>query len=346
MATGTLVSAGTLTTTTASTIGRTGYAIKFNNVTLTGTGVVYLRTRIEANDAVKMKNQDCSFQAVVYHDVGSAKNYTIYINKADSANDFSAVTAIDNSGAISVSSATETQIKFEDVAMGDCSTGVEIEIKVECGAITTKDFEFTEMQLEVGAVITSYEHRQYELELALCQRYVTETANVLSLTTFGQWESPYQDYAISTQTRYYTLSNGDFSPFADTGLIFRDGSNGFLCSSSATVRADVIAGIHLPHGATVTSFKVYWYRDDASASGTCNLYRATNTDGTGAAMAGAPSDATTGNHSVEDTTISNAVIDNVNYNYWVYALLDPNNAEGDVLLRAVVITYTITTLLP
>jgi hypothetical protein len=54
--------------------------------------------------------------------------------------------------------------------MGDCSNGIEIEIKNECGAVTTKNFEQTELQLEKGSVCTAFEFRDIGAEMGKCQR--------------------------------------------------------------------------------------------------------------------------------------------------------------------------------
>jgi hypothetical protein len=59
--------------------------------------------------------------------------------------------------------------------MGDCSTGIEIEIKVECGAITTKNFEFTEMQLEHGSKTSEIEYKRFDAEMGDCQNYLEKS---------------------------------------------------------------------------------------------------------------------------------------------------------------------------
>jgi hypothetical protein len=46
--------------------------------------------------------------------------------------------------------------------MGDCSTGIEIEIKVECGEVTTKNFELTEMQMEMGNKVSEVESQYHK----------------------------------------------------------------------------------------------------------------------------------------------------------------------------------------
>ena len=177
MATGTLVTAGILTQEDAANIGITGFAHKFSEVTITGTGIIYHRTRIQSKDAKRLKNQIASLSCKVYHDAGSAITYTLFVRKADVGDDFSAVTEISNDGGTSVEDATGTQLKFDNISMGDCSNGIEIELKIECGAITTKNFEMTEIQLEKGSLSTDFEQRSFTVEEQLCQRYATPLLN-------------------------------------------------------------------------------------------------------------------------------------------------------------------------
>ena len=58
--------------------------------------------------------------------------------------------------------------------MGDCSFGIEVEIKAECGAVTTKNFQYAEAQIEEGAVFTSFEHVRFNETLSACLRYYEE----------------------------------------------------------------------------------------------------------------------------------------------------------------------------
>jgi len=199
MATGTLVSAGTLTNTATANCGISGYAFKFAAVTLTGAGVLWLRYRMEARDALRFKNQTASFACRVYHDTGIAVNYTVYIRKPTVADNFASVTAISNSAAVSVATATATDLNYIGIAMGDCSNGIEIELKVECGAITLKNYEFTECQFEIGVVATSFEYRPHQMELALCQRYT------YAIVTVALAESIAFGVAASTVLAYPSL---------------------------------------------------------------------------------------------------------------------------------------------
>lgn len=172
---GTAVSAGTINQLTSSLLAATkGYDLQIAGATITGSGVVSLRYRIEAADARNFINAAASFGCRVYHNVGSSVNYTIYVRKANAADNFSSVTDIANSGAISVPTGVATAIKFENInagSLGDVSTGIEIEIQIACGAITTKNFNFAEFVFNKGSKAAPYQSRSYEHELHACQRY-------------------------------------------------------------------------------------------------------------------------------------------------------------------------------
>ena len=146
-----------------------------------------------------------------------------------------------------------------------------------------------------------------------------------------------------TGTRYYAFSPADLTPTDDSPdwLIWL-----YKAQSNDDINfREMVGGVHLPHGAVVTSFKVYWFRDDALAEGEAALYRLTWTEGS-TTMATANSDAATGHHSVEDATINNATIDNANYTYAIKVKCSPNNSKDDVKFCGAVITYTVTSPLP
>lgn len=174
---GTACTAGSLTFGTGGVsvgIPWAGHFIVFNGMTITGTGQVKLAYRMRAKDARELISQTVSFSAQVYHDVGSAINYTVYVRHADNGadDDFSVVDSIGSSGAQSVASGTWTEIKYENITMpNDCHYGVEIMILAACGAVTAKDFRFTNLQLEFGAFAGPFLHKNYDQQLRDCQVY-------------------------------------------------------------------------------------------------------------------------------------------------------------------------------
>lgn len=175
---GTAVSAGTQAQISNSIIGTTGYALKIAGATITGSGTIKQKYIIESADAKKYKNKVASFGMLQLQDTGGSLNYTIQVNKADVADVFTAVTQIAISGSLAVPSAIGTRIILENVSMGDCSNGIEIVVTIPCGAITTKNFETTEWQMNVGAVALPFVCGSRAEELAKILRYYETSASI------------------------------------------------------------------------------------------------------------------------------------------------------------------------
>lgn len=173
-ASGGTISAGMLTQDTAAPVGRTGLAVKYASCTLAGAGVISWRYRMESADAIKLKNQMTIFQLKVQHDNGSALNYTAILRKPTVADNFSTTTTIATSSPVSVASGQPMQLLpwLSGINVGDCSSGLEIEIQIACGAITTKNFWFTEWQLEEGVTPTPFEFKKKGDDLKDVQRYL------------------------------------------------------------------------------------------------------------------------------------------------------------------------------
>lgn len=172
-ATGTAVSAGTITQQTGSAAGTTGKAVHISGATITGTGIVYLRYRMEAKDAILFKNLAASFAAQVWQDTGGSLTYTVNINKPTVADNFAATTNI-ASTTQSIPTSTATRLLFQNINsgnLGDVSNGIEIEIQIACGAVTTKNFHFTEFVFCKGARAISYQPKPYLLEYNSSRRY-------------------------------------------------------------------------------------------------------------------------------------------------------------------------------
>lgn len=146
-------------------------------------------------------------------------------------------------------------------------------------------------------------------------------------------------------TRYYSVHPADF--VKDVLSAFEpELSEIDTKSGSDTGVTRILACIHLPHGAVITGFKVFWYRNDAVASATARLKRLEMSNSTLLEMAAADSNSSAGPHSVEDTTIDYDTVNNIDYAYFVKVELDPNDSKEDVRIRGIVITYTVDSPLP
>ncbi len=169
-ASGGAISAGTLVQDTSAPVGRTGKAVRFQGCTLTGAGQLSWRYRMESGDAVNLKNQTATFQIKVQHNVGSAINYTVIVRKPTAADNYASTVVIGTSAATSVASGNSQTLAFTQ-ALGDCSNGLEIEVQAACGAVTSKDFWWTEWGLEEGTSASTIEFRPIAIEQMTCQRY-------------------------------------------------------------------------------------------------------------------------------------------------------------------------------
>ncbi len=179
------VSAGTIKRFTgAYTLTTTGLACMVENATLTGSGAVLFRHRIESKDARHFYDKGAYFSARTYHDIGSTQDYIITVNKADAEDDFSSVTEIE-SATVTVANNTNDDIALSVADMGDCRNGIEIEIKVDCGAITTKDIFLGQLQFSIGAFQQALEFRPAALEEKLVHRFVQPAAIVAAVANSG-----------------------------------------------------------------------------------------------------------------------------------------------------------------
>jgi hypothetical protein len=171
---GGVVSAGIIRAGLAG-VGQLGTSLLLAGVTLTGAGAVFSRHRIEAANARELKDKTASLSVLVLHDVGAAVNYTLTLRKANAADNFTAVTHIAASAAISVPSGVPTRLRLEAVAMGDCANGIEIEVTASCGAVTGRNFHFTEWQLEQGTKATRFAVEPIVATLQAVDRYLVKS---------------------------------------------------------------------------------------------------------------------------------------------------------------------------
>lgn len=157
------VSAGILTQ-GESTDYTSGHYCHFSGVTTTGSANVVTQFRVSSEDAARFVDQPASFKCKVYQDTGGALTYTITLKKANSKDDFSALTTIATSSGDSVSDVTNTAITYSTADMGDCSNGVVVEVSVPANSVTTKNFRITESQLEPSATSTAFAELPFRVE--------------------------------------------------------------------------------------------------------------------------------------------------------------------------------------
>lgn len=179
------VSAGMIKhVTSAFTLSETGHVTFVENATLTGSGAILFRRRIEAKDAWKFYNGAAHYSARVYHDHGANVDFIITVRKAGAADDFSSTVQI-ATGTVSVANDSNSDIDLAIADMGDCRNGIEIEVKVDCGAITSKDTYIGQEQLSIGTAKRPFIARPLALEEKLVSRYLRPIGGILGVANSG-----------------------------------------------------------------------------------------------------------------------------------------------------------------
>ena len=137
------------------------------------------------------------------------------------------------------------------------------------------------------------------------------------------------------QTGYVSVAAAGCQPSDDGYTYINSGYNLYPDDSSSYW---FVCPVQLPHGATVTRFTFYW-RDSSSSTfeGECELRRSNFTSSLMAKLS------TNGSAGVDDsdttTTITNPVVDNAAYAYWLQLYFPDANVD----FYYAVIEYTYTT---
>jgi len=113
---------------------------------------------------------------------------------------------------------------------------------------------------------------------------------------------------------------------------------GYLKNRTVTTIQHFYAPVILPHGVTVTKLTLFGYRDDALSEFMAVLER-TDRETNSNSLATVIADWTDGLNSKYDNSISNATIDNANYNYTLTLAINPNDDVGDVYFTGALIEF-------
>ncbi len=220
------VTAGTIKRVTSSfTLSESGHATFVENATLTGAGAILFRRRIETKDAWKFYNAAAYYSARVYHDHGANVDFIITVRKADALDDFTTTTQI-ATGTISVANDSNSDIDLAIADMGDCRNGIEIEVKVDCGAITTKDTYLGQEQLSIGTAKRPFMVRPVSLEEKLVSRYLRPVTGLVAVANSASNMQVVFNHPNMRAAPSYEL---------DAALAFTDGYTADFTQSAANI---------------------------------------------------------------------------------------------------------------
>ncbi len=234
------VTGGTISHDAQALVGTSGYACSVLACTLTGTGAIQWRYRLESRDVQRYINiaaiiADCK----VYQDTGAPVNYTIALNTPTAQDNFASVTNIATSGNIAVPSATPTPISFS-TAPGNCTNGLEVVITASPGTIANKNLRLTELQVRKGSVVNTFQQSGMAETINKCRRYYLQ---------FGDGASGW--YANSSQVTGIPVSFGTMMRTTPTCSIISGGNvtyryaanNSVTCANMGSSGFDASGGM-------------------------------------------------------------------------------------------------------
>jgi hypothetical protein len=170
-ASGGAVTAGAITQSVAVAGMSTQYALAVAGVTLTGSGQISIRQRIESKRARDLVNDTASFSCAVRHGNAAAVPVVVVIRKANAVDSFGGTTVINTSAPQNAAVGGITTIAVENVAMGNCGNGIEVEVQLQMGACTGSFVQFADAQLVQGSTAPAFVPTPFDDALRAVQRY-------------------------------------------------------------------------------------------------------------------------------------------------------------------------------
>lgn len=152
----------------------------------------------------------------------------------------------------------------------------------------------------------------------------------------------------SPKTDYYVISALDLNT---EGIYHRQGIAGgvYITDGTAGVQGNFYAGVHLPQGATINTIDAYVVDNDGTAGRDIDYVQLWRNDGAvgtgyGNSLNMGQTNGTTVTSSVitklTTSTITSPLVDNVNYSY--YVRVGSRQADSNLMIFKIVITYTVT----
>ena len=169
----------------------------------------------------------------------------------------------------------------------------------------------------------------------------TKAARAAAITTHTAistaHHTKYTDAEARAAFSAISVSPNIFKPSSD--LQGYDSGEGYLKCRGALDITYFLGGLFLPNGATLTKFYLYGYRDDAAASMALYLRRH-DWSGNVGVIGEITANWTDGYGGLVDDSLTNAVVNNSSYTYYIMLVLNPNDSVNDVSFKGAVIEFT------
>lgn len=162
--------------TTAAAATRSGFYFGAINCSWTS-ATMKVQTRLPAEVTRPLNGRSITISGSLTHTIGSTRSCRVVVQKANTADDFSAVTTLGTSSPFSAASGVTTPFSYT-LALGasDATNGLLISIEdTAASTASTKTFAVSDFQVEEGIIATPFEVRPAGIELGLSRRYYFRT---------------------------------------------------------------------------------------------------------------------------------------------------------------------------
>ncbi len=195
--------------------------------------------RIESLNSYDLAGQTVTLSAFIANSLLTSVTWTAYYaNTTDAFGTLASPTRTQIATGTFTVTSTLTQYSAQIAIPLAATTGIEIVFTV--GAQISGTWQLDRVQLEVGSFATGFEYRQYQQELALCQRYYLNSVNGVSLVcNAGTYQSA--QFPVSMRLAPAVTAT------ATAGTFTVGGTNvlGFFGSNATTSNTVYVATIEL-----------------------------------------------------------------------------------------------------
>ena len=182
-------SGGQTSTVTQSSDAPTGFTY---SMSIAANSAAYgtFEQRIESVNCVDLVGQSVTISFYAKATTGGASGIVIALSYANSVDNFSSTTSIGTSTTSALTSTwTRYTATFNSLPSG-AANGLRFFVYNNAGGSSAITYLVTGVQLEKGSVATAFEYRNYQQELAMCQRYYQGTASTLAINS-NQYQTIY-----------------------------------------------------------------------------------------------------------------------------------------------------------
>ena len=151
----------------------TGYP-DFYLIGASGNTSIGLSQRIEAANCTNLPGNKVTISFRLYGNSAAGSEgveVTPYLYAAGSTDNFSAPTFVEAFPAVNVIDGIKSVVATSAVLPASVAKGLQLQFEIRGLDAASKPVAFLDVQLEIGEVATPFEHRPYQTEMALCQRY-------------------------------------------------------------------------------------------------------------------------------------------------------------------------------